>query len=213
MRVCKKCSQEKHIDNFGITHNRSGRSYRRHTCLDCARKAARESRAKNLVRANENTKRFFAENPTYRTEWKDKNRNHIRQYIREYEARPHIRLRKRVSRAIKRALEAKGSRKKSSILSILPYSMDELKSHLESQFEPWMNWGNWGVYDPNSWDDADPGTWTWQIDHIDPMANFSYSCETDPGFLEAWAMKNLRPLKSKVNVIDGACKRRIHKAA
>ena len=31
--------------------------------------------------------------------------------------------------------------------------MKDLKNHLESQFEDWMNWNNWGIYSPNLWDD------------------------------------------------------------
>lgn len=72
-----------------------------------------------------------------------------------------------------------------------------MKKHLESQFEDWMSWDNWGVYDPKTWDDNDKSTWTWQIDHINPMANFTYESEHDPGFRDMWQLENLRPLSAK----------------
>lgn len=103
------------------------------------------------------------------------------------------------------------AKKTLSILQILPYSIDDLKIHIENQFEPWMNWHNWGVYNSETWDENDSTTWTWQIDHIIPMAKYTYSCEKDREFLEAWQLTNLRPLRSKENIIMGARMERIHK--
>lgn len=72
-----------------------------------------------------------------------------------------------------------------------------------------MNWGNWGVYDPVKWNENEPSTWTWQLDHIKPMATHVYSCEADPGFRDAWKLENLRPLRSKDNIVLGAKMKRV----
>jgi len=114
-----------------------------------------------------------------------------------------------VSRRIKHALTNRNATKISRTLSFLPYSIEELKLHLESQFESWMNWDNWGVYNPSKWDENDPSTWTWQLDHIKPMATHAYSCQSDPGFIEAWRLNNLRPLRSKENIVLGAKMKRV----
>ena len=92
---------------------------------------------------------------------------------------------------------------------LLDYNKNDLKAHLEKQFEPWMTWDNWGIYNTNTWDDNDQSTWTWQIDHIIPVANFSYESEQDPAFKEMWKLDNLRPYSAKNNIIDGAKRNRI----
>jgi hypothetical protein len=90
-----------------------------------------------------------------------------------------------------------------SILLHLKYSIDELKFHLESQFEPWMHWNNRGKYDVNSWIDNDQSTWTWQLDHIIPQSDLPYSHMEDDNFKKCWALENLRPLSAKQNLLDG----------
>lgn len=117
---------------------------------------------------------------------------------------PSFRLRKNVSRHIRLALKANdGSKNGKSILEHLPYSFQELKNHLEKQFEPWMNWSNWGKYDIEIWDDNDPLTWIWQIDHIIPHSIFQYSSMADENFQKCWALENLRPYSAKQNYLDG----------
>ena len=122
---------------------------------------------------------------------------------------PVFSLRKDVSRQVCRALRNNSSSKRGeSTLSNLSYSIKELKEHLEKQFEPWMTWDNRGKYDPQKWDDSDPSTWTWQIDHIIPRSSLQYSSMSDVNFKSCWALNNLRPLSSKQNIIDGITRAR-----
>jgi len=102
-----------------------------------------------------------------------------------------------------RLKQAKVDKTGSSMLDILPYTMIDAMKHLESLFEPWMTWENWGKYDIETWDDNDQSTWTWQIDHIIPTSTFEYSSIDDPRLLECWALNNLRPLAAKTNIHDG----------
>lgn len=44
---------------------------------------------------------------------------------------------------------------------------------------------------------------------VKPMATHAYSCESDAGFRDAWKLENLRPLRSKDNVILGANMKRV----
>jgi hypothetical protein len=71
---------------------------------------------------------------------------------------------------------------------ILGCSFDDFKNHIESNFEPWMNWDNHGLYNstPN---------YGWDIDHIIPLA--SATCEEDIVKLNHFT--NLRPLCSYIN--------------
>jgi len=117
---------------------------------------------------------------------------------------PIFKLRANVSTAIYTALHKIGlSKNGNSILKYLPYSIKELKDHLERLFEPWMNWDNWGPYDSKRWDDNDPTTWTWNIDHIVPHSTFNYTSMEDQSFRDCWALSNLRPLSAKQNIEDG----------
>ena len=100
------------------------------------------------------------------------------------------------------------SPKTSSSLSFLPYTIDELKKYLESQFEPWMTWENHGVYDVNIWDDNDKSTWTWQIDHIIQQSDLPYVSMNDENFQKCWVFSNLRPLSAKQNYLDGMTRTR-----
>ena len=117
---------------------------------------------------------------------------------------PAYKLRADISKSIYNALKINnGSKLNKSIMDYLPYTMQKLKDHLESQFEPWMTWDNWKRYDPQTWDDNDPSTWAWHIDHIIPQSHLSYSNMSDDNFQKCWALENLRPLSAKQNIKDG----------
>jgi hypothetical protein len=85
----------------------------------------------------------------------------------------------------------------------LPYTIQDLKIHLEKQFDSWMNWTNWGKYIPKYWDDNDSSTWKWQVDHIEPRSTLVYSSVFDDNFKKCWALENLRPYSAKANLLDG----------
>lgn len=80
-----------------------------------------------------------------------------------------------------------------STFDILGYSFNDLIVHLESKFEPWMNWDNYGIYDSNRK--------TWHIDHVVPDSSFSYSSTLDEDFKKSWALTNLRPFEAMANIL------------
>lgn len=67
--------------------------------------------------------------------------------------------------------------------ALLGYTRDELRSHIESQFEDWMNWQNHGE---------------WHIDHIKPISQFIIEGETRPDIINA--LSNLRPISAIENL-------------
>jgi len=91
----------------------------------------------------------------------------------------------------------------SYIWNYLPYSVSDLKSHLENQFQSWMHWGNHGIYLSKIWNDLDSKTWTWQIDHIIPQSNFIFTSVRDENFIDCWSLNNLRAISSKANAKKG----------
>lgn len=113
-----------------------------------------------------------------------------------------LKLRTNVSKTINKYLKKQNSSKYNvSILKYLPYSIQELKEHLESKFEPWMNWNNWGIYNPKIWDDNNQNTWVWQIDHIIPQSALIYSSMEEDNFKKCWDLSNIRPLSAKENIL------------
>jgi len=98
-------------------------------------------------------------------------------------------LRVNISTTICNLLKERGGYKPDKSEKILGCSWDEFKQHIESQFEPWMNWGNYGgrnITVPNT---------SWDIDHIIPVSSASTSEE----ILKLNHYTNLRPLCSYNN--------------
>lgn len=211
-RSCRKCGETHELkENFFRTILGRDRvtKYFKNVCRNCEREASREYNKTHPEKVKASSERRMIQNPDYKKQWKDKNKKLQREYVKEYESRIHVKLKKRVSRRIRHALKSRSIDKTIKVLDFLPYTVEQLKQHLESQFEPWMNWENWGRYDAAKWDGESASTWTWNIDHKIPMANHTYSCQNDPGFVEAWKLENLRPLKAKDNIILGAKMKRI----
>jgi len=100
---------------------------------------------------------------------------------------PAYKLRDNCSRLINHAMH--GSKNGQSILKYLYYSMEELKHHLEKQFDEKMNWENYGSY--------------WQIDHIIPQSKLPYTSMEDDNFKKCWSLDNLRPLEKIANIRKG----------
>lgn len=92
---------------------------------------------------------------------------------------PVFRLNHMMSNRIHRYLKTgKGGK---SWRDLVPYTLDELKTHLENQFQPGMTWENYG-YDG------------WVIDHIQPLSVHCFESPEHEDFRRAWALTNLRPL-------------------
>jgi len=108
---------------------------------------------------------------------------------------PIFRIRENISNAILKALrKGKSNKAGQSILRYLGYSIQELKEHLESQFDNHMSWDNYGNY--------------WHIDHVMPQSDFPYTSMEDENFKRCWELSNLRPLEAKQNMVDGASRAR-----
>lgn len=105
---------------------------------------------------------------------------------------PAFKLRSNVSAIIRDALTRQHVRKNNSVWKYLPYTPQQLKEHIEEQWEPWMNWDNHGVVSHKRR--------TWQIDHIIPQSKLVYDSLEHPNFQKCWALDNLRPLDAFENI-------------
>jgi len=170
---------------------------------------------KNKIYRAGNKEKLSKQNKNYREKNLDRIREKHTIWQKEKRANdPLFKLRGQLSRSICHALKNRFSSKAGeSMLKFLPYSVEELKNHLELLFshpdnltpdgKVWMNWENRGLYISKTWNNNDPSTWVWQLDHIIPQAEFIFTSMTDESFQKCWALENLRPLKADINLMDG----------
>jgi hypothetical protein len=96
-----------------------------------------------------------------------------------------------ISSLIAQSFKNKSLNKQSKTIDILGCDYIQFKQHLESKFEPWMNWDNYG----NPKDGIFELNKTWDIDHIIPLS--TASSEEDIVRLNHYT--NLQPLCSYTN--------------
>ncbi len=101
---------------------------------------------------------------------------------------PVFKLSTNIKRNLRALLKKKGYTKKSRSFEILGCSFDEFKNHLESLWEPWMNWDNYGLYNGEL-------NYGWDMDHIIPLA----SAITEDDVIKLNHYTNLQPLCGKIN--------------
>ena len=110
----------------------------------------------------------------------------IRAYGRKRNAKitPKGKLNRSIKGEIWRCL--KGSKAGRHWEDLVGYNLDQLKKHLEKQFNLDMTWENYGSY--------------WHVDHKVPIAVFNFEKPEDIDFHLCWSLKNLQPLESKKNL-------------
>jgi len=112
---------------------------------------------------------------------------------------PVERLKHGIGCLVRHALKSRGISKNGiAIFKHLSYTAEQLKAHLESLWEPWMSWSNYGGRANNK-------KKTWHIDHIKPQSSFNFTSVEDGNFQKCWALENLRPLEKIANMKKG-CK-------
>lgn len=225
-KECNICHKTYDISLFPFFIRKTGSIYILNQCISCHKKYKKNYYIINSNKYSENNKKNYIKNKIkldkygkeyrssnkeknnlYQKEYREKNKEKLNTYKANYIKNrlnndPLFKIRRNVSRLVSSYLKRYGFRKnKSSILDHIGYTIDDLKKHLEKQFEPWMSWNNWGVYDKNSWIKDDPSTWTWQIDHIIPQTMLPYEAVTDDNFKKCWKLENLRPISAKVNLV------------
>jgi len=150
-------------------------------------------------KSNEYDQRFRQNNPEsvkrsakrFREKYPERVLETQRIIQRRHRLTPEGKLNNITSQSIRKSLRQVGSSKQERHWeTLVGYSGDELKGHLERQFVNGMSWENQGSY--------------WHIDHIRPISSFSFSCAEDTGFKECWTLTNLQPLEKELNMQKGA---------
>jgi hypothetical protein len=216
IRECKLCHEEKELDNLHFNYYNKAKLRFKYTCKVCENAQCRSYHANNRPKVLSRKKNYYVDNHERERERsreysktengrKKNNARSLRNHNKKIATDICYKLRKRCSSAIWKALKNNNSSKaNNSILDFLPYSMEELKVHIESFFESWMNWDNWGEYRVSKWNDNDSTTWKWQLDHIIPQSTFIYTTMDSDEFRKCWSLSNLRPFSAKANLEEGA---------
>ena len=152
-----------------------------------------KQRAKKLRFINKLGKEVFKERNKkydikYRANLSDSRRQELKEYIRDWarnKARNDstFRLCKNIRTSIWYYLKkAKTSKSRKPWEIFVNFTITELVSHLEKQFDSNMNWDNYGSY--------------WHVDHIKPLSKFKLPDEMGL----AWNLDNLQPLEGIENI-------------
>ncbi len=158
-------------------------------------------------------KKWTAQNKLKLSDYRKNNKKHIQQLknnrskIRRAEE-PAYKLRCYIGAKVSFMLHKNNSTKENtSCWSKILFTNVELVKYLESLFEDWMNWDNYGKYNPKT-HEQNP---TWNIDHIIPQSDLPYASMDEENFKKCWALENLRPYDSKQNSLDGSNRTRHNK--
>ncbi len=129
----------------------------------------------------------------YNKKYRDENLEYFKIYRREYESYkretdPLYKLTANLRSMIRESLTVRGYSKTSKSIEVIGITFDEFKIYIESKFEPWMTWDNYGRYNGEL-------NYGWDIDHIIPLS--SAISEDEVVILNHYT--NLQPLCSKTN--------------
>lgn len=173
MKTCSKCKENKNLLDF----NKSSKNYDglQSLCKIC-------SRLNNKLHYNDNKLAYKKRIKKY----VELNKDQFNEYQRKYKKQRYYSNINSYLRAVLRGRmfsALKKNTKSGSTIIDLGCTIEELKLHLEKQFQSGMTWENKGK---------------WHIDHIIPLSNFDLSIREQ--FLNACHYTNLQPLWAKDNM-------------
>lgn len=209
-KVCASCETAYIPSSFGMDNKRPDglNPY----CRECRSDIGKKYYKANPERVHAANQRWKDENPDkvaawkagrvdesrqYQRDWRERNRDKLRERARLKSAEKRLDPKERLDNAISCGIRGgvvRGSKRRAKWETLVGYTVEDLMTHLESQFTDGMAWENYGR-------DG------WHVDHIMPRSAFNYETPQDMDFKRCWALNNLQPLWqsencSKNNKID-----------
>lgn len=199
MRRCTRCKADKPATLEHFPPHKMGKYGLHPNCRPCKKLGDAELRQRTDQKARQKAWRDANKdcvdryNRAYReagytstahvAAWRAENIEHARQQeARRHRERratdPAYRLRGRISVRLYTMLQGKAGR---STETLLGYTMQELRAHIERQFTKGMTWEAVARGEV-------------EIDHILPVSSFSITNHEDPDFRVCWGLANLRPM-------------------
>jgi predicted DNA-binding protein YlxM (UPF0122 family) len=188
MKECTICKRTLPLGNFWRKPNSVDGYW--HQCKECLKRRRMETARRYLARPEVRERmRQIAK------EWDRKNRERRNMRAKKYRDKIKNSISFRLNNAMRSAIyhSLKGNKNGWHWEELAGYTVEDLRKHIESLWEPWMNWDNWGKYDPNRR--------TWQIDHIKPVSSFNITGPECEDFKQCWALENLRPVPAIENIL------------
>lgn len=152
----------------------------------------------HLKYSKENAKKIAK----YGKEWDEKNRKRLNERKKKYREghreqikiinkrcyqknknNPIKKLNHNMSNSIGRSL--KGNKNGYHWETLVNYSQEDLRKHVELQFKDGMTWDNYGK---------------WHLDHKIPISIFNITGIKSKGFKKCWELNNLQPMWEKENI-------------
>jgi hypothetical protein len=194
MKICNKCRTEKSLEQF----NRNKHKFDGYHiwCKQCVSNTNKKLYVGNSERIKQQTNKYYYDNKDiilpklkeyrnkpeiknkqqqYIKEWVKDNKEHYKQYQNEYQKQyykdnPHVLICLNIKRRCLNGIDD----------DRVKYNSIELKYHIETLFEPWMNWDNIGE---------------WELHHNIPVSWFEI--DTPPHLIND--LRNLYPLSKEEN--------------
>lgn len=174
-KECSRCKEVKDSAEF-----RTHRTY----CKKCENKQTYESRKDVQYEKN---KEYLKK---YQTTNKDRTNERMRNYKKERKKSDTLyKCSIILSRIVRNSVKVYGMEKENTkSKDIIGLSKSEFRLYLESKFEPWMSWDNYGLYNGQM-------NYGWDIDHIIPLS----SAKSEEELVKLNHYTNLQPLCSYIN--------------
>jgi hypothetical protein len=193
-KVCGCCKQSLPLASF--YPNKSGKYKVAWACVICSRARRKVYREQCADKVKQQKILYYQQNKELVQQkvkkYQELNKVAIRQRKRTYSNKQRaVNLQFRIKEVLRSRLVKllKNKPKVGSAVQDLGCSIDQLKAHLESQFQPGMSWESYGKCG-------------WHIDHIKPLASFDLTDENQ--LKQACHYTNLQPLWARDNLSKGA---------
>jgi hypothetical protein len=204
MKVCSKCKVEKSYECFSKNNaKKDGLCFQCKECASAYNKLYEKTEKRRSYLSSDSSKerrrlrsKFEYAKDTrkeYVKEYLEKNKEYIREYKRAYNTKRKqtdtlYKLKSTFRSNITKCFKRINHKKSSPTTEILGCSFDYFKLYIESKFENWMTWDNYG----NS---VDENGMSWDLDHIVPLSTATTKEEMEK--LNHYT--NFQPLDSRIN--------------
>lgn len=195
-KICIICEKEKELKEFD--KKKTTLDGYRNQCKKCLYKKRQErfllltdaEKEEYRIKSNERKRKYWKNNiedPEFKLKQKKRRReNHLKR-MEDPLYKLKVSFSRRLNKLLKR-VECDRSTNKPYYLDKLGCSFEEFKIYLESKFEDWMTWKNYGKYNGEL-------NYGWDIDHIIPLSK----AITENDIYELSNYMNLQPLCSRIN--------------
>jgi hypothetical protein len=145
--------------------------------------------SENIEAISKQKKIYYSNNRDRILNKKKSNRDIINEYVRQRKKTDELyKLLCSIRSTINSSIKTKKFSKKAKTEEMLGCSFEEFKLYIESKFENWMSWENYGLYNGEL-------NYGWDLDHIIPIS----SAKTEDEVIKLNHFTNFSPLCSYIN--------------